>query len=121
MQVSRPGVTYAVPLASMSQTYDRHGFPGEWREHSQGGLIGYAGREFVPGPAEHPDVNTRRTIELHTAIAYNPTVQGAKTEDTPLVAEGGPEVVTVTADWPSVTVPVEGGHAERPAIAVGGR
>ncbi len=65
----------------------------------QGGPIGYLSREFdvvpgTPGAAE--------TTAAGTAFAWNPTVRGAKSEDTFIVAGDGAVPVTNTADWPVV-------------------
>lgn len=117
IEASRPGTTYETTLQALVDTYARHGLPEEWREHTQGGPIGYAGREFVPAPPAVADANSRRAIELHNAIAYNPTVQGGKSEDTFLVGETSNDVVTVSESWPTVTVPLADGEATRPAIA----
>jgi hypothetical protein len=35
------------------------------------------------------------------AFAWNPTIQGAKSEDTVLVTENGFEVLTATGEWPT--------------------
>lgn len=61
------------------------GFPGEWRAHFQGGPVGYRSREFdvVPGTASAATV-----ITLGAAFAWNPTVQGGKSEDTLIVSQG---------------------------------
>jgi Xaa-Pro aminopeptidase len=96
---TRPGRTWADALAAGQAAYRAAGFDGEWREHVQGGPIGYLSREFdvVPGT---PDA--AETIAAGTAFAWNPTVRGAKSEDTFVAAAGGPVPVTNTADWPTV-------------------
>ena len=89
--------------------YRSAGFDGEWREHVQGGPIGYLSREFdvVPGTPRAAEV-----IARGAAFAWNPTVRGAKSEDTFVVGRSGDAVaVTNTADWP-VTA------SGRPAILV---
>ncbi len=56
-------------------------------------------REFdvVPGTA-----GAAETIAAGTAFAWNPTVRGAKSEDTFVVGGDGAVPVTNTADWPVV-------------------
>jgi Xaa-Pro aminopeptidase len=99
---TRPGRSWAQALAAGQAAYADAGFPGEWREHVQGGPVGYLSREFdvVPGTASAETV-----IAPGTAFAWNPTVRGAKSEDTfilPLIigATGTVIPVTNTPDWP---------------------
>jgi Xaa-Pro aminopeptidase len=93
-----PGWRWADVLRAGQAAYRDAGFDGEWREHVQGGPIGYLSREFdvVPGTPGAAEV-----IESGTAFAWNPTVRGAKSEDTFVVSRSGAAVpVTNTADWP---------------------
>jgi antitoxin VapB len=103
---TRPGWRWADVLRAGQAAYRDAGFDGEWREHVQGGPIGYLSREFdvVPGTPGAAEV-----IASGTAFAWNPTVRGAKSEDTFVVGRAGAVPVTNTADWP-VTV------SGRPAI-----
>ncbi len=78
--------------------YDGLGEPGEWRKHHQGGAAGFAGREWIATP----DGDER--VDTPMAYAYNPTVRGAKSEDTVLVTDDGVEVLTRTGEWPTRTV-----------------
>jgi hypothetical protein len=104
---TRPGWRWVDVLRAGQAAYRAAGFDGEWREHVQGGPIGYLSREFdvVPGTPGGAEV-----IAAGTAFAWNPTVRGAKSEDTFVVSRSGAAVpVTNSADWP-VTV------SGRPAI-----
>ena len=94
---TRPGQTWADALAAGQAAYREAGFDGEWREHVQGGPISYLSREFdvVPGTA-----GAAQTIAAGTAFAWNPSVRGAKSEDTFVAGLSGPVPVTNTADWP---------------------
>jgi antitoxin VapB len=96
---TRPGRTWEEAFAAGQAAYREAGFDGEWREHVQGGPIGYLSREFdvVPGTA-----GAAETIAAGTAFAWNPTVRGAKSEDTFIVGGDGAVPVTNTADWPVV-------------------
>jgi Xaa-Pro aminopeptidase len=92
---SRPGVTAGQVLAVAQEAYARLGFPEEWRQHHQGGLAGYASREWraVPGGPE--------PLAAGQIVAWNPSVAGAKSEDTVLVRDAGPAtVLTATGAWP---------------------
>jgi Xaa-Pro aminopeptidase len=109
IDATRPGRSWEDALEAGKAAYRDAGFDGEWREHVQGGPAGYLSREFdvVPGSAEAAEV-----ITAGTAFAWNPTVRGAKSEDTFVVSAEGPAIpVTNTADWPTVR-----GPASRPAI-----
>ena len=98
INATRPGWSWADALRAGQAAYRDAGFDGEWREHVQGGPIGYLSREFdvvpgTPGAAE--------TIVHGSAFAWNPTVRGAKSEDTFVARRGGPAIpVTNTPDWP---------------------
>jgi Xaa-Pro aminopeptidase len=95
---TRPGWRWVDVLRAGQAAYRAAGFEGEWREHVQGGPIGYLSREFdvVPGTPSAVEV-----ITAGTAFAWNPTVRGAKSEDTFIVDRAGPAApVTNTADWP---------------------
>ncbi|WP_081927309.1 M24 family metallopeptidase [Halobellus rufus] len=80
------------------EAYDAVGESGEWRNHHQGGAAGYAGREWIATP------EGEERVETPLAYAYNPTVSGAKSEDTVLLADGESEVLTATGEWPTRTV-----------------
>ena len=83
---------------AIADAYDDLGEPDEWRNHHQGGAAGFAGREWIATP----DGDER--IDTPMAYAYNPTVRGAKSEDTVLVTDDGVDVLTRTGEWPTRTV-----------------
>jgi Xaa-Pro aminopeptidase len=109
---SRPGVTLGEVFAAAAARYEAEGFPGEWRSHHQGGLTGYAGREiFATASSTH-------RLEVGQALAWNPSITRVKSEDTVVVAERGPEILTATHEWPQRGVAVDAGAIDRPAILV---
>ena len=82
-------------FAAIQDAYADLGYEGEWEHHHQGGAAGFAGREWIATPgADDP-------LEVPMAYAWNPTVQGAKSEDTVLVTDEGFEVLTSTGEWPT--------------------
>lgn len=99
-------------FAAIQDAYEAVGFPGEWRNHHQGGAAGYAGREWIATPGHDAAVVTPM------AYAWNPTVQGAKSEDTVLVGDDGFEVLTATGEWPTTTFEAVGHDASlaRPTV-----
>jgi Xaa-Pro aminopeptidase len=92
--VARQEGTVGEVFAAIRDAYDAVGYPGEWEAHHQGSAAGYAGREWITTPGSDAPVTAPM------AYAWNPTVQGAKSEDTALVGENGIEVLTETGDWP---------------------
>ncbi|WP_156999143.1 M24 family metallopeptidase [Agromyces terreus] len=99
LAATRPGAPLGAVFEAGVAAYARHGFDAEeWRRHHQGGAAGYAGRDprAVPGIAD--------VVHEGQAFAWNPSAPGAKVEDTVLVGAGRPEVLTVDARWPTVSV-----------------
>lgn len=135
--VAEEGGTGGDVFAAIRDAYERAGHPDEWQLHHQGGAAGYAGREWIaaPGTEERRSSSSRTpsdeleatsqtqsddAVTMPMAYAWNPTVQGAKSEDTVLVREDGFEVLTDTGRWPTTTVEVEEYDAalERPDVLV---
>ncbi|HYE05000.1 MAG TPA: M24 family metallopeptidase [Planctomycetota bacterium] len=111
---TKPGVTYGDALKAGIAQYAKEGFADEWELHHQGGPTGYAGREFLATPGE------KRVVIDKTAIAWNPSITGAKTEDTYVLDGANRIVVTACSDhWPQIKVTLPGaGTVSRPAILV---
>jgi Xaa-Pro dipeptidase len=90
-EAARPGRTLAEAFADCRRFYAEAAFPDEWRLHHQGGLTGYGSRELIATPETHA------VIEPGQAFAWNPSVTGAKAEETFLLTEEGPEVIAGAA------------------------
>jgi Xaa-Pro dipeptidase len=90
-EATRPGRSLADAFAHVQRFYADAGFPGEWRLHHQGGITGYASREVIATP--HTDV----AIEPGMAFAWNPSISGAKAEETFVLTKAGPELVAGAA------------------------
>ena len=107
---STPGAALADVFARGVEQYAAEDFADQWRLHHQGGLTGYAGREVFATPsADH-------RLESSQVVAWNPSVTGAKSEDTVLVTDEGPDVLTRTGAWPQARVELPTGAVDRPSI-----
>jgi Xaa-Pro aminopeptidase len=91
---TRSGQSYGELFDRLVQWYAETGYPDQWQNHHQGGMAGFAPREtrLLPG-------STLR-IEQNQIFAWNPSLPGAKSEDTSLVTAGAPEVLTWTGNFP---------------------
>ena len=85
---TRPGSTLGDVLAAAQAAYADAGHPEEWRLHHQGGIIGYQGRERIATPGDATEMREGM------AFAWNPSIAGAKAEETVLLHSAGPEVLT---------------------------
>jgi Xaa-Pro dipeptidase len=109
LAASRPGSTYGDVLDASARAYAAAGHAGAWREHYQGGPIGYRQREFEIVPTDRESRWFATRVEAGHAVAWNPSVAGGgKCEDTYLVEEDGLRSLTDTGGWPL--------EADRPAV-----
>jgi len=101
MASTRPGTTYSQIVDIARQLYAEQGFPDEVSKHHQGGPTGYVLTDIE---------STKRGMTVPVSdthvVSWNPTVHGAKSEDTFVVWGNGFEVVTSGEDWPTITVSV---------------
>ena len=95
---SRPGATLGDVYAAISAAYRDAGHPGAEALHHQGGPCGYLSRDAVARPG------MTLALQLHTAVAWNPSLPGAKLEDTALITEGDLALLTVDPRWPTFQV-----------------
>jgi Xaa-Pro aminopeptidase len=111
---SSPGRSLGEVMAREMDQYASEGFAEEWRLHHQGGLTGYAGREVfaVPGSPYR--------LKFDQAVAWNPSITRVKSEDTVLISEGGPEILTHDPSWPQRLVEVDEGAICRASLLVRG-
>lgn len=102
----RPGVGLAELYAVLARAYAQSGHPQAITEHHQGGITGYQAREAIarPGSVE--------VIRAGTALALNPSLKGAKIEDTFYVVDHGLHNLTFDHSWPHRTV----NGLERPRV-----
>lgn len=65
-----------VIYTALATAYEQQGYPNAIREHHQGGTAGYGAREVVATP------ETSDRLAANMVIAWNPSIPGAKIEDT---------------------------------------
>jgi antitoxin VapB len=87
-EATLPGRTLAEAFADCRRFYAEEGFPAGWKDHHQGGTTGYASREVIATPEAHVEIRAGQ------AFAWNPSLRGAKAEETFVLIGEGPEVLT---------------------------
>lgn len=102
LHASRNGATSAELYAVAERAYREAGFPGEEKLHHQGGPAGYLEREWVATPK-----GTQKIADPQ-ALAWNPSIRGAKAEDTALLANDTIEILTQTPTLPRIDASVGG-------------
>ena len=107
---TRPGRRLADIFQAGVEAYAAAGYRKEWLHHHQGGTAGYEGREEKARPA------STSIVYQGQAYAWNPSIAGAKSEDTILVGAADNEVITVTLHVPTLVVRVGDRNYMRPAI-----
>jgi Xaa-Pro dipeptidase len=86
-EATREGSTLAQAFDDCRRFYAEAGFPGGWKDHHQGGMTGYASREIIATPG------TQQEVKVGQAFAWNPSLVGAKAEETFVLGPDGPEVL----------------------------
>lgn len=102
MAATQPGTTGADLYQLVARVYAEQGFPGEEHRHHQGGACGYRTRDWVAHPT------CQEVVQLHQTFAWNPSVAGAKAEETCVVRDNGVEVISRSPDWPQLSIEVAG-------------
>ncbi len=96
---TKVGATFAEAFKAGEVAYLKEGFArDEWTKHHQGGPTGYMPRDF---PAHE---KTPQLIGLNHAIAWNPSAEGLKVEDTIVTSASGLEILTIDSSWPTVEI-----------------
>jgi Metallopeptidase family M24 len=83
LNLCKHGTSLNAVYDTLAQTYEKHGFPNAIREHHQGGTTGYLAREIVANPT------TDDSLAENMAVAWNPSLPGAKIEDTFVILGDG--------------------------------
>lgn len=102
LHATRSGATSGQLFEVARKAYSSAGAAGEIELHHQGGSCGYTERDWIiqPGGAD--------TVVLPQAFAYNPSLHGAKIEDTALVKDTEVEILTDTPTLPVIETAVNG-------------
>ncbi|MBD2628005.1 M24 family metallopeptidase [Trichormus variabilis] len=99
LNLSQPRTAMNAVYHALAQAYAEHGFAHAILEHHQGGTTGYLAREVVATPT------ATETLAAGMAVAWNPSVPGAKVEDTFVILENGKlENLTFDPNFPNVEV-----------------
>jgi Xaa-Pro dipeptidase len=87
-EATRAGHTLAQAFEDCRRFYAEAGFPEGWRDHHQGGMTGYASREVIANLA------AQQEIKQGQAFAWNPSLEGAKAEETFVLGPDRPKILT---------------------------
>lgn len=107
---SRPGKTLDEMFHIITDAYAAVGFPDEWQLHHQGGLAAYNPREIIATPGD------ATVLKAGMIGAWNPSITGSKVEDTILITNGAPEILTAIPGWPVKSFTIDGVTYARPLI-----
>jgi antitoxin VapB len=102
LHASRSGASSADLFAVAERAYRAAGYAGDEQLHHQGGPAGYLEREWVASPAGQEILADRQ------ALAWNPSIRGAKVEDTALLQDDSIEILTLTPSLQQIDTTVEG-------------
>ena len=102
LHASRAGATSAELYAVAAKGYADAGVPEEITKHHQGGACGYVERDWVATP------NGTERVAAVEGFAWNPSLQGAKAEDTALLQDGAIEILTATPELPAIETELDG-------------
>ena len=111
---TRPGKKIADIFQNAIDTYREVGYPDEWKLHHQGGAAGYETRDYIATP------DSLQIVQPNQAFTWNPSIEGAKSEDTIIVNETENEIITNDPEWLKVEVEYNGEKISRPGILVEG-
>ncbi|HEX5234339.1 MAG TPA: M24 family metallopeptidase [Silvibacterium sp.] len=102
LHATRDGALSREIFAAAQRAYASVGAADAIEHHHQGGACGYAERDWIITP------NGSERVTAPQAFAYNPSLRGAKAEDTVLLANGKIEILTATPDLPTIEAAVSG-------------
>lgn len=98
LAATQPQRRWPALFSDIAKAYQQHGYADAWHHHHQGGPAGYGCRDWIVTP------ETLGKVQSLTAVAWNPTLSGVKSEDTFLINEHGLQALTRTENWPLITL-----------------
>lgn len=99
LNACRAGISLNEVYQVLAQAYKEYQYPNAIREHHQGGTTGYLSREIIANPT------TVDTLAQNMAIALNPSLAGAKIEDTfILLKDSQLENLTFDPNFPNTEI-----------------
>lgn len=107
-----PGTPISEVFAAGVAQYGIEGYPLEYKAHHQGGLTGFIPREL------RATFESKHVIRSGEAYAFNPTINGAKVEDTVLVTDTGLEILTYTGNYVYENCVLFGENVKIPTVFV---
>jgi len=111
---TKPGKKVADIFQEGIRTYGEVGYPGEWKLHHQGGATGYEVRDYIATS------KINEVVQPNQAFAWNPSIKGAKSEDTIIVNETENEIITDDPEWPKVEIEYNREKISSSGILIGG-
>ena len=110
MAATMPGRPAAEAFQAGLAAYAEKGVPEEYKLHHQGGSIGYIGRDYKA------TFTTKEIVRENQGFTWNPSITGAKSEDTMIATSSGPVVISEPVVFPVLTMKKAGFSFRRPAI-----
>lgn len=107
-----PGNILSKVFSQGVEQYKIEGYPDEYKEHHQGGLTGFVPREI------RANFKCDHVIRSGEVYAFNPTIKGAKVEDTVLVTDSGLEVLTYTGNYAYENCEIRGKKIEMATVFI---
>jgi len=107
---SLPGTSLKELFDIGKATYSKLGYPDEWKNHTQGGIVGYTPREFLVTQ------DSEIEIGINNLLGWNPTIRGVKAEDFILVKKDGIEQLSIDLRWPNEEILINGKVFLKPKI-----
>jgi Xaa-Pro dipeptidase len=98
LDATRPGKTLADVIKIIRDEYASVDQADAFEQHHQGGIAGYRSREILA------TADCATELETGMAIAWNPSLPGAKVEDTFLLSPSGLENLTSDPAWPTTRI-----------------
>jgi Xaa-Pro dipeptidase len=107
---SKPGVSLKEIFDFGKKAYKDTGYADEWKNHTQGGILGYKAREIVASDS------TEYRLKNSNLLSWNPTVAGAKAEDIILVAGNKAQQLSIDERWPYEEISAGNEKFKKPLI-----